>query len=217
VTPDRPHALLFDWDNTLVDTWGLIHHAWTVTLEAMGERPWTYEETRRKVRNSARDTFPRLFGARAEEAMEIFYKTFRADHLDTLSERAGAEEMLSRLAEAGFLLAVVSNKLGDLLREESDHLGWTPLFHRLVGATDATRDKPAVEAVELALEGTGLAPGPEVWFVGDTDIDMLCAVNAGCVPILLRPEQPEPEEFGAVPPIHHLTSCRALVEWIATN
>ena len=41
MTPVRPRALLFDWDNTLVDTWGAIHHALTVTFEAMGETPWT--------------------------------------------------------------------------------------------------------------------------------------------------------------------------------
>ncbi len=209
---EPPRALLFDWDNTLVDTWSVIHHALMVTLTAMGHRPWSFEETRKRVRASARDSFPLLFGERAEEAMGVFYDTFEADHLARLRALPGAGDMLARLAEAGMLLAVVSNKSGYLLRREAAHLGWSSFFHRLVGANDAPRDKPAVEAVDLALEGSGLTRGSAVWFVGDTDIDMLCAQGAGCLPVLLRADPPAPEEFGDAAPRCHVTSCRALVE-----
>lgn len=210
MTLDRPRALLFDWDNTLVDTWQVIHHALSVTFSAMGQVPWSLEETRERVRSSARDAFPALFGKHAEEAMAIFYKNFEADHLDKLRERSGAGDMLTQLTESGYLLGVVSNKKGYLLRREADHLGWAGLFHRLVGANDAVQDKPAVEPVELALAGSGLNRGPGVWFVGDTDIDMLCAVNAGCLPVLLRPEAPAAGEFGDAMPAHHVESCAAL-------
>ena len=77
----RPRALLFDWDNTLVDSWGAIHDALRVTFEAMGREPWTLEQTRQRVRRSAREAFPALFGARAEEAAGIFYQAFESDHL----------------------------------------------------------------------------------------------------------------------------------------
>ncbi len=209
----RPSALLFDWDNTLIDSWGAIHHALAVTFRAMGREPWSYEETVQRVRASARDSFPILFGARAEEAMEVFYRTFESDHLEKLSARAGAEEMLRALAADGDLyLGVVSNKKGDLLRREVTHLGWESLFSRLVGANDAARDKPAVEAVEMGLEGSGLQPGPAVWFVGDTDIDMQCAVNSGCIPVLVRPHPPEELEFGDAEPQVHFPDCTGLLE-----
>ncbi len=212
-----PRALLFDWDNTLVDTWGVIHRALTTTLEAMGHRPWSLDETRKRVRASARDSFPALFGDRADEAMSVFYGNFEAAHLADLRARPGAGDMLARLAEAGLLLGVVSNKRGYLLRREADHLGWTRWFHRLVGADDASHDKPAVEAVDLALEGSGVTRSPAVWFVGDTDIDMLCAARAGCLPVLLRPEPPDGDEFGKYPPYFHVASCEALVELAMTN
>src|SRR3546814_3682656 len=112
-----PSAILFDWDNTLVDSWAVIHHAMTATFEALGERPWTLEETRRNVRQSARDAFPALFGARADQATAVFYRTYEADHLDRLQPLPGAEAMLQALAGAGDLtLGVVSNKRGPLLR-----------------------------------------------------------------------------------------------------
>jgi len=211
----RPRALLFDWDNTLVDTWETIHAALNRTLTAMGQTPWTLEETRIRVRASARDAFPTLFGDRAEEATDIFYRAFESEHLQTLRERDGAGEMLRALTGMGTLyLAVVSNKKGDLLRREAGHIGWSGYFSRLVGATDAARDKPAAEAVLLALSESGLRAGPEVWFVGDTDIDMTCAVAAGCTPVLLRPEPPADGEFPGAEPHLHVVGCRALLEAI---
>ncbi|MEE8499356.1 MAG: HAD family hydrolase [Kiloniellales bacterium] len=211
----RPRALLFDWDNTLVDTWGAIHHALTVTFEAMNREPWTLEETRQRVRRSAREAFPALFGARAEEAAGIFYQAFESDHLETLEAREGAAALLRGLAESGgYYLAVVSNKRGDLLRQEAAWLGWEGYFERLVGANDAARDKPAVDAVELALGDSGLVPGPEVWFVGDTDIDMVCAANAGCLPVLLRTEPPAAGEFEHGEPRIHVAGCVQLLKTV---
>ena len=69
----EPRALLFDWDNTLIDSWLALHHAIKATFEALGREPWTLDETRARVRASARDSFPILFGAQAEEATAIFY------------------------------------------------------------------------------------------------------------------------------------------------
>ena len=210
-----PSALLFDWDNTLVDTWGTIHHAYNATLEAMGQASWTLEETRARARRSARDSFPALFGDRAREAAGIFYRAFEARHLDHLVAFPGAERMLGHLTEVGCYLAVVSNKRGDLLRQEAEALGWDKHFRRLVGATDAALDKPAVEVVHLALDGSGIAAGPEVWFVGDTDVDMVCAHNAGCVPVLLRREPPDTREFADAPPHLHVINCAALAELVS--
>ena len=48
--PGLPRAILFDWDNTLVDTWPVIHDSMNVTLTHMGWEPWTMDETRARVR-----------------------------------------------------------------------------------------------------------------------------------------------------------------------
>jgi len=205
-----PKALLFDWDNTLVDTWEVIHAALEATFTAMGQTPWTLAETRVRVRQSAREAFPRLFGARAAEASEIFYRAFEDRHLDRLHARPGAEELLDALDRAGCFLGVVSNKQGYLLRREAAHLGWTGLLGSLVGANDAARDKPAADPVALALAPAGLVPGPEVWLVGDTDIDLLCAHNAGCVPVLLREQPPGALEFAEARPALYFPDCARL-------
>jgi phosphoglycolate phosphatase len=207
---EKPRAAIFDWDNTLIDSWAIIHDAMNVTLEAMGHPLWSYDDTRTRVRRSLREAFPEMFGARWEEARDIFYGRFRAIHLDALKAIPGAESLLARLAGQGIWLGIVSNKNGDHLRAEAKHLGWERYFGRIVGATDAPKDKPAPEPVHMALNGSGVAAGAQVWFVGDTAIDMECAKNAGCVPVLVRETPPEEAEFALNPRVFHFRSHAAL-------
>ncbi len=182
----RPRAVLLDWDNTLVDSFPVIHAAYNDTLRAMGLPEWTFEETCRRVARSMRETFPSLFGDRWREASELFYARYAALHLDLVQPLPGAERLLEALTANGVYLGVVSNKNGEYLRREVAHLGWTVHFGRVVGAQDAPEDKPAAAPVRLALAGSGIEPGGEVWFVGDNPIDVACARASGCRPVLVR-------------------------------
>ena len=211
----RPRAIVFDWDNTLVDTFPTIHAALNAAQSAMGVELWTLEEAHQRVRQSLRDVFPTMFGERWEEAREIFYRAFEEVHLRELRALPGAEDLLEHVRNCGIALAVVSNKTRPHLRREAEHLGWSGRFHRVVGATDAARDKPAPDPVILALDGLGIAPGPEVWFAGDTGIDLECAHRAGCIPVLVRKACPNSGEFAAYPPVLHvpdLFDLKALVK-----
>jgi phosphoglycolate phosphatase len=178
----KPLAVLFDWDNTLVDNWGAIHGAINAALREFGLPEWTLAESHARVRRSLRESFPEIFGDEWERARAVFYKAFEDGHLDALKICDGAGELLDAMDVP---LAVVSNKQGKLLRREADHLGWTPKFHRLVGAGDAPRDKPDPAPFEMALDGLALQPGPGVWYLGDTGLDMQAAHTISCVPILV--------------------------------
>jgi phosphoglycolate phosphatase len=205
--PMRPKALIFDWDNTLVNTWPAIHEANNHTLVAMGQQPWTYEETLQRVRKSMRDSFPILFGDRWEEAAKIFYARFEESHISQLEPHTGAEDMIKSLYDKGYYLSIVSNKTGKYLREEADHLGWTKYFKKVLGAGDAQLDKPNPAPVDLALEHSGIPRGSDVWFVGDTDVDLECAFNSGCIGVLVRSEPPKEGEFDAYPPSWYFSNC----------
>ena len=190
----RPRAILFDWDNTLVDSWATIHEALNFLMRAMDKPEWSIAETRERVRLSLREAFPPLFGERWEEAREIYLGRFRAIHLDRLTPLPGRDKMLRVLAEREIYLGLVSNKTGELLRREVAQLGWSGFFGSIVGAGDAPADKPASDPVHLALSPSGVPAGDDVWFVGDTAVDMECALNSGCVAVLLGNAGPA-EEF----------------------
>jgi phosphoglycolate phosphatase len=80
----KPRAILFDWDNTLVDSWPTIIDALNVTLEAYGKTPWVMDEARARVRKSMRDSFPELFGDQWRQAGEVFYERYAAIHVERL-------------------------------------------------------------------------------------------------------------------------------------
>jgi phosphoglycolate phosphatase len=195
----RPRAILFDWDNTLVDSWSTIHDALNVVMAAMDKPLWSLQETKERVRLSLRESFPLHFGDRWEEARRIYLDVFRAIHLDRLSPLPGCGDLLQGLADAGFFLGVVSNKTGELLRRETEWIGWSSLFGSVVGAGDAVLDKPNAAPVLLALEPSGITAGEAVWFVGDTGVDMACARNSGCVSVLLGGGVTEEEFFRCEP------------------
>jgi phosphoglycolate phosphatase len=205
-----PSALVFDWDNTLVDSWATIHDALNLMLVEMGHEPWTPAETKLRVRKSLRDSFPALFGDRWQHAQRLYLEAFEAIHLDRLTPLPGAIDLVETLVREGRYLALVSNKTGRYLRREVEALGWAGHFGRVIGAGDAPFDKPHRAPVDLALAESGHTAGPAIWFVGDTGIDMMCAVNAGCVPVLVGGELPEGEEFNQAKPALHFADCMAL-------
>src|SRR4029077_20693006 len=100
----RPRAILFDWDNTLVDTWATIHEALNFLMRAMEKPEWSLAETMVRTRLSLRDAFPPLFGERRGEARGIYLGRFQEIHLDRLSPLPDREAMLRALAEEGMFL-----------------------------------------------------------------------------------------------------------------
>jgi phosphoglycolate phosphatase len=213
---DAPRALVFDWDNTLVDSWATIHEALVFTFTAMGHPPWTLEETKIRVRRSLRDAFPALFGDRWDEARKLYLDHFTAIHLERLAPIVGAAELLVQAKAAGLHLAVLSNKTGRILRREAEHLGWSEHFVRLVGAGDASADKPDPTAMAMALGDCGFS-GNEVWYVGDTALDMECAARAGCIGVLLGALDPQDQGFTRFPPKRQFTAFTELARYLKSE
>jgi phosphoglycolate phosphatase len=206
----RPRAVLFDWDNTLVNTWPTILECYRDTFVALGHVPWTMQEVQDRAHGSLRDHFPKLFGERAGEAERVFYETFIRIHLERLEPLPGAEELLERAHASGCFVAVVSNKVGDNLRIELAHLGWGKWIKKAVGARDAKRDKPAPDPIFMALDGTGIAPDLDVWMVGDTPADLKCAHAAGVVPVFFGGDGQLSDRLREYPPRLYARNCNEL-------
>ncbi|MDR3449291.1 MAG: HAD family hydrolase [Alphaproteobacteria bacterium] len=180
-----PRAVIFDWDNTLVDSWGAIAHAINVTRAHFGSPAWTMEEVKANCIRSARESFPDWYGDRWQEASDIFYGCFKNIQFDDLKPLRGSADLLKYLAAQKIPAFVVSNKNGEFLRREAEVLGWNGYFAAIIGALDAPRDKPAREHPDHALALGGLTASADIWFVGDSEADIACARNAGCLPVLI--------------------------------
>jgi len=201
-----PRAVIFDWDNTLVDNWPVIADAINATFQKYNMPVWSLEEVKQRCNRAAHDSFPDWFGVHWREAHDFFYARFEAIHLDKLEKLPGAEDLLRWLHAAKIPLFVVSNKRGDYLRQQAAALGWDKLIIALIGSQDAAQDKPARDPVDLALARAGLQADQSVWFVGDTALDMQCAKNAGCLAVLVG-KSPDNAELDASLTI---SDCHAL-------
>jgi phosphoglycolate phosphatase len=209
-----PRAVLWDWDNTLVDGWAAIAAGLNAAFRAHGLPEWTLEEVRGRVRRSLRESFPEIFGAAWEQARDTFYAEVRARHLAVLIPMPGAAAALAAVAAAGLPQGVISNKQGALLRAEAAHLGWARYFGCLVGAGDAVADKPDPAPFRMALGALGLPAGPEVWYVGDTALDMQAARAAGCTAVLLGDAAHDGGVANALPD-RGFADGAALAAWLA--
>ena len=186
---NKPKAIIFDWDNTLIDSWPMIHSAIDETMVKMGKEPWGLSKVKKNVHKSMRESFPAIFGDNWQEAGQIYKDSYIKNHLQNLVMISGSMELLELAKNLGIKLFVVSNKMGPTLRKEAKHLGIEDKFFNLIGAGDAIYDKPSKEPVHLTLEGSDIDLSNNLtWFVGDSYVDIECAINSGCQPVLYNKE-----------------------------
>lgn len=180
-----PDLIIFDWDDTLVDSYAAIHAAINAARAAFNLPTWTLLETRENCRIALKEIFPQWFGTEWTKAQDIFYTTFAAHHIAMLKPKAGALELLQALAARKIPLAVNSNKKSEYLREEMDHLHWAQFFSAVVGAGDVAKGKPEPDGVWAIRTICRIGAEKTVWFVGDNSVDSETARSGGAVPIII--------------------------------
>jgi len=185
--------IVWDWDGTLVDSFETIRQAYNAARTAFGLSAWSLEETQVNVALSGRDVFPKMFGENAEEASRIFYKTYENMAAATVVAKVGRKGLLKRTTDKGVHHVIVSNKRGDILRNECAALGWSHLFKAIVGSGDAEVDKPAAAPVTLAYAQANIPLEAKHIMIGDTPVDGHTAKAAGITSILLAGETREAE------------------------
>lgn len=208
-----PKAILFDWDNTLVDTFPMIHHAMNNTRQTFGRTLWSVDDTRRYTQRSARDSMPQIFGEQWPQALTHFTAYYEAEHLRHLQPLLNADSLLQTVQQNTILMGVVSNKRRPILDREIVHLGWEKYFISVIGAGDAPHDKPHPAPLLTALEEMNIDAGMHVWFVGDAPVDWQCAQAAGCTPILLGALLTDPP----ILPLYSVPDCHTLQKTLISS
>ena len=184
---NKPKAILFDWDNTLIDNNDILLEAMNTALTTCGMPIMTQAQYLSQPHISIRDSFKtELSEERAELARKVFHnhlaEKITLNGIKTLPQSA---ETLEHISKLGIKMAVVSNKRGDILRDEVAQLGWGKHFLNIVGAEDAERDKPSNLPVLFALKDSGIRP-EDSWFIGDSQVDLECARNSGCFAVIIN-------------------------------
>ena len=205
-------AILFDLDGTILDTLGDLHAATNAVLHAFGYPERTIDEVRRFVGNGARVLIQQAVPAgeehRVEEVLAAF-QAYYAAHCDILTRPyPGIPELLAELGEK-YPLAVVSNKPDRAVKELAKI--YFPALYARGESSDCPR-KPAPDMVRMAMQALG---AEKCIYVGDSEVDVLTAKNAGvpCIAVTWGFRDVETlRSAGAEYFCHHAADLPAIIE-----
>lgn len=182
---------IFDLDGTLLDTLGDLAASTNYALRTHGMPEHTIGDVRRFVGNGVRKLMERAIpdGA-ANPDFEATFASFRQHYmehsLDTTRPYDGIPETLTALRSKGCHIAVVSNKMMAATQELCRHF-FPDTVEVAIGENEAEgiRKKPAPDTVFAALRALGVGKDEAV-YVGDSDVDIQTAANAGipCISVL---------------------------------
>ncbi len=178
----RYKAIIFDLDGTLLDTLADLAEGTNYALRVNGFPERTLDEIRRFVGNGARRLIERAVpDGQAEAALEkvrqdfnVYYKVHCKDHTGPYP---GIMEMLQELVQQGYSLGVVSNK-PDFAVQELIPEYFPGIFASVSGERQGVAKKPAPDLIWEAMKNLH-ADSSESVYVGDSEVDLEAAANAG--------------------------------------
>ena len=180
--------LIFDLDGTLADTLYTIKDAVNMCMEHYGFPQQSYAQVRANVGNGVRvliekslpDSVPKdskLF----EEILEYFRSCYAKTHDNIDGCYDGLYDVVLRLKECGYKLAVLSNKPDPLVRSIIKKLFADGVFSFVAGQNEMPR-KPDPTVPRMIADGLGIDYS-DCYFIGDSEVDILTAKNSGFVSV----------------------------------
>lgn len=173
-------TIIFDLDGTLLNTLEDLTDSVNYVMKAYGHPVHTIEEVRCYVGNGAAKLIERSVPQGSDdpayrEMLEMFRAHYAAHCEDKTAPYAGVMEMLAAAKQAGYRMAIVSNKpdqavkllgakfFGEYVRE----------FH---GDREGFKRKPAPDMVYRALKELA-SDAQNAVYVGDSEVDLQTAAN----------------------------------------
>jgi phosphoglycolate phosphatase len=185
-----PKAVFFDWDGTLVDSFGFLHAAHNHARVSLGMEPFSIEDFSGYFGQPREILYTKIYGENRDKAKEYFEEFVYGHYKEHLKPLPMAGEVLQWFKTAGISCGVVSNKKRELILAEIENYGWGEYFCSIVGAAEASEDKPSPAPLALGVIRAGIAAEPQdIWFVGDTDNDLGCGNDYGAVCIFLESQE----------------------------
>jgi len=208
------HAVIFDMDGVLVDSYQAHLESWQA-LAAEHGRSFTEEEFARSFGRTSRDIIQSLWQGlavhdadvrRMDERKEGLFRQRLARHFPAMD---GVPDLLVSLHAAGFRLAVGSSGPPENVDLVLDRLGARALFDAVVNGTDIERGKPDPQVFLLAADRLGVPPANCV-VVEDAPAGIEAATRAGMRSVALLSTGRRAEDFQHVAPTLMVASLREL-------
>ncbi|MBO4549578.1 MAG: HAD family hydrolase [Bacteroidaceae bacterium] len=182
-------AIIFDLDGTLTDTLEDLFLSVNYALRSCGLPERQLDEVRRFVGNGVRKLIERAVPKGTKSPMtEKCFEAFKAHYVIHCQDHTclypGVATLLMTLHAKGYRMAVVSNKLQTGV-DELARTFFKGVIDVAIGEQPGIPRKPEPDMVLKALEQLGVSK-EEAIYVGDSDVDLQTASNAGlpCISVL---------------------------------
>ena len=182
-------AAIFDLDGTLVNSLADLADSANEMLAGYGFPTHGTEKYRYFVGNGSRKLIERSLppekaanSAFVEEALAKYKKCYEKNLLHKTKPYGGINEMLAALKERGIPMGICTNKHQSAAEAIIGKLFPAGLFREAIGDKAGLPRKPDPQKILAMAEHFGVKP-EEVAYLGDSDVDMATAVNAGALPV----------------------------------
>lgn len=176
------NTIIFDLDGTLLDTLTDLANSVNYALKKYRLPAHSEDAVRQMVGNGVTVLMERAIpGGRSFPEFENCLRDFKAHYeihkKDFTKPFPGVMDFLKNAYESAYRMAVVSNKF-DLAVKGLCQDFFSPYITTAIGESAQTAPKPAPDTVLAAMEELNASPSQCV-YVGDSDVDIATAKNAG--------------------------------------
>ncbi|MBW1641212.1 MAG: HAD family hydrolase [Deltaproteobacteria bacterium] len=180
-------AVIFDLDGTLLDTLQDLANSYNRVLKKMGFPTHLVDAYRYFVGEGARVCMTRALPAENRDvvtidtSLQMFLDDYAQNWNIYTKPYKGIPEMLKALSELDLKMAILSNKPQEDTEKCVKKFLSNWKFEVIFGQKDSVPKKPDPTAALEISRLLGVLP-EEIFFIGDTSIDMKTATAAGMVP-----------------------------------
>lgn len=175
---------IFDLDGTLINSLEDLADASNWVLAESGLPTHPTEAYRYFVGNGAYKLAERMLPESMRDEQTVaeykarFDQRYNGHYLDKTKPYPGVSELLTHLKAKGVQLAVLSNKPNQFVQKICTEVFGEGFFDAVCGQRDGVSKKPAPDGVFEILKELGQKP-EETLFIGDSNVDIQTAKNAG--------------------------------------
>lgn len=181
--------LIFDFDGTLIDSVPDLADATNAMLTTLGKDTYPLDTIRNWVGNGSRMLVERALVGKievledeltveeTEHAEQVFFDAYKNLSDSKTVAYPNVDSGLRQLKEAGYTLALVTNKPIRFVPKILESFGWTSLFDMVLGGDSLTTKKPDPAPLLHVCDKLGVMQDKAV-MIGDSRNDILAGQNA---------------------------------------
>ncbi|WP_201589136.1 phosphoglycolate phosphatase [Psychrobacter fozii] len=181
--------LIFDFDGTLIDSVPDLADATNAMLTMLGKETYPIETIRNWIGNGSRLLVERALVGKvevleneltveeADHAEQIFFEAYKNLSGSKTVAYPDVDNGLKKLKDAGYTLALVTNKPIRFVPKILQSFGWQDLFSEILGGDSLSTKKPDPAPLLHVCEALNVPPEQAV-MIGDSRNDILAGQNA---------------------------------------